>query len=163
MTYTIVPYDATVLSLLPHPHEPFQVTGRLIRLFDGQRWQVWEALLPEPLEKRYVEVPFEPAAYIAADDRVAFLAVAAGCCVGSIRVCRRWNGNAWIEDLTVNRAHRGRVLGTRLMDAAVAWSREKGLRGVFLETPGLESARLPVLSPVWVPPGGDGPAAVPCL
>jgi ribosomal protein S18 acetylase RimI-like enzyme len=72
--------------------------------------------------------------YIGNSKEAAFLAMLDGECVGSLRVCKRWQGSAFIDDLAVDRAHRGRGVGTMLMDAAVAWSKEKGLHGVSLET-----------------------------
>lgn len=134
MKYAIVPFNEAVLSLLPHAHEPYTVTERMVPIFNGRDWQLLEEPLPGPVERRYPEEGFEPQAYIGSRDRAAFLAMVGGCCVGSVRVCRRWNGNAWIEDLAVDRDHRGRGLGTRLLDAAVNWGREQGLHGVFLET-----------------------------
>lgn len=38
---------------------------------------------------------------------------------------KRWNGNGFIEDVTVDRAFRGCGIGRRLMDAAVRWERKR--------------------------------------
>ena len=47
---------------------------------------------------------------------------------------KRWNNNAFIDDITVSRAFRGKGIGTQLMNAAVNWGKENNLYGVSLET-----------------------------
>lgn len=134
MGYSIVRMTASELGLLPRPEEPFSVIGRLVPLYDGQNWSFSEELLPQPGEKTYLPDVYDPAEYLDNPDKAAFLAMLDGQCVGSIRVYRRWNRNAFVEDLAVDRLHRGHGVGTMLMDAAVVWSRENGLHGVCLET-----------------------------
>lgn len=134
MTYTITRFTASERSLLPRPDQPFPVIGRLVPLYDGQVWTFTEELLPSPREKVYPPDLYDPAEYLDSPDRAIFLAMLGGCCIGSIRICRRWNRSAFVEDLSVDRLHRGCGVGTLLMDAAVRWSRENGLHGVSLET-----------------------------
>jgi len=134
MRYTIVRFDGSMLQLLPHLQEPFDVIGRLIPHYDGNVWDVAEELLDEPSEKTYPDDSFDPNEYVDNPDQAAFLAMINGQCVGSIRVCRRWNHNAFIDDLAIDRIHRGHGVGKMLMDAAVKWGQEKGLYGVSLET-----------------------------
>lgn len=134
MNYTIVRYDRSRLSLLPHPQEPLMVIGRLVPSYDGSQWKTTEELFESPIEKKYADDSFNPTDYIDNPHQAAFLALLGGHCIGSIRVCRRWNRNAFIDDLAVDYAHRGHGVGTLLMDAAVGWGRENKLRGVSLET-----------------------------
>ena len=134
MAYTIVRFDATMLSLLPRPQEPFEIIGRLVPIYDGQSWSVSEELLDVPRIKTYPDEVFDPVVYIDNPDEAAFLAMLGGECVGSLRVGKRWNNNAFIDDLAIDRAHRGQGVGTMLMDTAVEWGKKRGLQGVSLET-----------------------------
>jgi len=123
-----------MLSLLPRLQEPFEIIGKLIPVYDGQEWRVSEELFDTRYEKTYPNDTFDPMTYIDNPNEGAFLAMFGGKCVGSLRVCKRWNNNAFIDDLAVDRAHRGKGVGTILMDAAVEWGKENGLRGVSVET-----------------------------
>ena len=102
MTYTITRFTASERSLLPRPDQPFPVIGRLVPLYDGQVWTFTEELLPSPREKVYPPDLYDPAEYLDSPDRAIFLAMLGGCCIGSIRICRRWNRSAFVEDLSVD-------------------------------------------------------------
>jgi len=134
MGYETVRFDISMLSLLPRPQEPFEIIGRLVPIYNGQEWKLYEELRDTPREKLYPDDSFDPMTYINNPDEAAFLAMLDGQCVGSLRVGKRWNDNAFIDDLAVDRDHRGKGVGTMLMDAAVKWGKEKGLHGVSLET-----------------------------
>ncbi|MCL1858571.1 MAG: GNAT family N-acetyltransferase [Oscillospiraceae bacterium] len=134
MVYNIVRFDISMLALLPRPQEPFEIIGRLVPIYNGQEWKVYEELLDTPREKLYPDDSFDPMTYIDNPDEAAFLAMLDGNCVGSLRVCKRWNKNAFIDDLAIDRAHRGKGVGTMLMNAAVDWGKEHELYGVSLET-----------------------------
>lgn len=45
-----------------------------------------------------------------------------------------WNGFAYVNDLIVDRAHRGHGVGTALLRAGIDWAREQSFPGVMLET-----------------------------
>lgn len=132
--YTIVRFDETMLSLLPRPQEPFEIIGRLAPVYNGRDWVLYEELLDTPRQKTYPDDIFDPVTYINNPNEAAFLAMRNGACVGSIRVGKRWNQNAFIDDLAIDKAYRGCGIGTMLMDAAVGWGMEHGLHGVSLET-----------------------------
>jgi streptothricin acetyltransferase len=123
-----------MLSLLPRPQEPFAIIGRLVPVYDGEEWTHSEELLDTPSEKLYPDDSFDPKTYIDNPNEAAFLAMVNEKCVGSIRVCKRWNNNAFIDDLAIDNDYRGYGIGTALMDAAVAWGKEQGFNGVSLET-----------------------------
>ena len=134
MAYTIVRFDESMLSLLPRPQEPFEIIGRLVPTYDGHKWSISEELLDTPRIKTYPNEKFDPQNYIDNPNEAAFLAMQNGTCVGSLRVGKRWNDNAFIDDLAIDKAHRGHGIGTMLMDAAVDWGKKAGLHGVSLET-----------------------------
>jgi len=134
MKYEIVRFDETMFSLLPHSEEPFEIIGRLVPIYDGREWQLSEELLDVPREKTYPNDSFAPTIYIDTPDEAAFLAMFDGKCIGSLRIGRRWNKNAFVDDLAIDRIHRGHGVGTMLMDAAVNWSKENSFHGVSLET-----------------------------
>lgn len=134
MNYNIVQFDKTMLHLLPRPQQPFDIIGRLVPTYDGTEWKTAEQLINTKKEKTYPDDSFNSLEYIENPEQSAFLAMLNDECVGSIRVCKRWNGNAFIDDLAIDCAHRGHGVGSMLMDAAVQWGKEKGLVGVSLET-----------------------------
>lgn len=134
MCYQVIPFDNSLKQFLPRPQHPFPVIGRLIPRYDGEQWRLSQELLSSPRVKTYPDDVFDPLDYVNNPDRAAFLAFQGDLCIGSIRLSRRWNQMAWIEDLAVDPPHRGRNVGTMLMDAALSWSRERGLNGVSLET-----------------------------
>ena len=55
-------------------------------------------------------------------------------CVGQIRMRKNWNRYAFIEDLAVARDHRGKGIGSMLVERAKAWAKQKELSGLMLET-----------------------------
>jgi streptothricin acetyltransferase len=130
----IVRFTQEHIALLPHSDQPIDVTGRLVVRFDGARWRHEEEHFAVSYQRTYPDDEYDPRTYLASDERAAFLALEGGERVGSVRVCRRWNRNAFIEDIKVDRAWRGRGLGTLLMDAALDWGRAQGLYGAALET-----------------------------
>ena len=134
MDYAIVRFNESFAQHLPHPQSTIDVIGRLVLRYDGDRWTTSEEFLELPCTKMYPEDSYDPAEYVDCPDRAAFLAMEGGRCVGYVRTCRRWNGNAHIEDITLDRGHRGRGLGTKLIDAVIGWANENGLHGVSLET-----------------------------
>ncbi len=131
MIERLCPENACYLPLKP---EPFEVIGRAIPVYDGEKWSVGERLNEVIGLKTYPDDPFDPADYIGRRDRAAFLAMDAGRCAGSVRIAARWNGDAVIEDIAVTRDLRHRGIGTSLLDAAFLWAREQGFSRVMAET-----------------------------
>ena len=134
MSYKIIRFDNPVIDLLPQSQEPFDIIGRLVPTYNGREWILSEELYSVPYTKTYPNDIFDPKIYIDNPDEAAFLAMFDGQRVGSIRVGKRWNKNAFVDDLLVDRVHRGHGVGTMLMDAAVNWGKENNLHGISLET-----------------------------
>lgn len=99
---------------------------------DALRYTV-EPVTP-PRQKRYPpeETDFTP--YLTDPDKTAFFADYEGKLAGQIILWKYWNGYAYVEDIAVDVAFRGRGVGRALMDRAVAWARERALPGLMLET-----------------------------
>jgi ribosomal protein S18 acetylase RimI-like enzyme len=87
-----------------------------------------------PYLKRYVPEPYDPDEYIGQPDHAAWLAYVEGELAGQILVRKNWNRFAIVWDIAVNPGVRRQGVGSRLMDHAITWTRERGLPGVMLET-----------------------------
>lgn len=130
----IVPANAENIRHINAVNEPFEVTGRLVPAFDGARWTFSEELFDEPYAKSYPEDDEDWARYLEQDGRAILLAFDGDDCVGRIRLRRDWNRYAFVEDIAVRAAWRGKGVGTALIAAAKAWAQERGLMGLALET-----------------------------
>ena len=100
----IVRFTEEHLKLLPQPEQPIDVIGRLAVRFDGAQWHHAEELLATPCQHTYPDDDYDPRDYLNSDERAAFLALEDGMRIGSVRVYRRWNHNAFIEDIKVDRS-----------------------------------------------------------
>ena len=134
MNTSVVKFDSTMLNLLPQPQEEFEIIGKLIPKYDGIEWSLSEELFGESYMKIYPDDEYDPNIYIDNPNKAAFIAMLDGRRIGSLRVGKRWNKNAFVDDLLVEKNYRGCGVGTMLMDAAVAWGMENGLHGISLET-----------------------------
>ena len=134
MDYTIVRYNEKILSFLPERQEPFEIIGRLVPIYNGKQWSVSEEIFNEPKMKTYPTEIYNPNKYINNPEEAAFVAIYNNEWIGSIRVGKRWNNDAFIDDLSVARQFRGKGIGTKLMDAAINWGKEEGFHRVSLET-----------------------------
>lgn len=114
--------------------EPFPVIGRLSPKLENGVWTYGEQLFDEPREKQYPPDEIDLAQYLKTPERAIFLAYEDGVPVGRIVLRRNWNRNAFVEDIAVRRAARGRGVGSALLARAGDWAREQGLHGLMLET-----------------------------
>ena len=116
------------------PNEPFDVIGRLEIHFDGGEWHSEEVLSAAKAEKQYPN--YDGAGtddYINADDRAAYLVYDGEKCIGQILLALTWNRYAHIEDISVAVAYRGQGIGTKLLEKAAEWAKEKKLLALSLE------------------------------
>ena len=134
MEFTVRPLTPDLLRYLPLPNDPFPLLGRLVPRYDGRTWTTREELWTVAEEKTYPPDAFDPADYLTSPAKALFLALAGEECLGHIRLAEGWNGDCRVEDLAVRRPHRGRGVGTALMDAAKAWAAARALPGLTLET-----------------------------
>jgi hypothetical protein len=92
------------------PQEPFEIIGRLVPNTTGTHGgcrEILENAWSQDLSGRFPSTT----KYGITRNEAAFLAMLDDRCVGSIRVCRRWNKNAFIDDLAVDRAPSGQGRG----------------------------------------------------
>lgn len=131
----IVPLSAENFKDVNRANQPFDIIGRLIPMFDGERWSYAEELFSEPGTKRYEDDSQEfYSSHLDAPDKAAYLAYSGGECTGRLVLRQDWNGYAFIEDICVARKARGQGVGSALIGKAVEWAKERGLSGVALET-----------------------------
>ncbi len=103
--------------------EPFPVIGRLSPKLENGVWTYGEQLFDEPREKQYPPDEIDLAQYLKTPERAIFLAYEDGVPVGRIVLRRNWNRNAFVEDIAVRRAARGRGVGSALLARAGDWAR----------------------------------------
>ena len=116
-------------------NQPFDIIGRLDVRFENGRWTSTEVLARKVTSKQYPDYDGAIADdYIAASDRVAYLAYDNGECIGQVLVAVTWNKYAHVEDISVARDYRGRGVGTLLLSAAEGWARNMGLAALSLES-----------------------------
>lgn len=123
-----------IIHLLPHEHQPFDVIGRFVPVYDGEKWTYREILYKENRQKKYKDDTIDPKDYIDNNRQAIFLVVCDNLCVGAIRVSTGWSGDGIIEDLAVDILYRRQGLGRKLMDSAVKWCRDQHYRRIMLET-----------------------------
>lgn len=134
MKYEIKRLDESTSCFLPHTHQPFDVIGRFIPLYDGEKWSYKEIRCSENRQKTYRDDPIDPMDYIENKEQAIFLAVSKDICVGSIRISTGWFGDGYIEDLAIDAQYRHLGIGKKLMESAVAWCKEQEYSGIALET-----------------------------
>lgn len=130
----IVPLRQEYLEDMYKANQPFQLIGRILPRYENGTWSYREELFSEPREKQYPDDEEDWGAYIDDPDKAIFLCYEEEQCAGQIILRRDWNRYAFIEDISVAAAFRGRGVGTALMKRAVEWAREKELCGLALET-----------------------------
>ncbi len=131
---TIHELSAETLSAVHRCNGAFTIDSRLVlHAEDGVIRYTIEPVAP-PRQKRYPPESDDYAAYLTSPDKTIFFAYCAGELAGQIILCKYWNGYAYIQDIAVDAAFRGRGVGQALMDRAVAWAKERALPGLMLET-----------------------------
>lgn len=87
-----------------------------------------------PYKKKYENNEFYISDYIESDNNIIFLAVQNDICIGQIRIKKYWNNYAYIDDIVVDKKHRRKHIGTKLLDTAKDWAKINKLIGLTLET-----------------------------
>lgn len=59
MNYDIKKFDKTTSHFLPHVHQPFDVIGRFVPIFDGEKWSYKEVVCAENKKKTYEDLSID--------------------------------------------------------------------------------------------------------
>lgn len=116
------------------PNQPFQVIGKLIPTFQDGAWSFTECLYEKPYEKFYPGDDVQYENYIGNSEQTVYFYYDGVECAGQIRLKKYWNRYAFVADIAVSQSSRGKGIGTKLIQKAVEWAREKNLGGLMLET-----------------------------
>ena len=134
MRVEIIQLDENTKTYLPHKQQPFDIIGRFIPIYDGEKWSYKEKLCNENRQKTYEDEVIDPNDYIENDEQAIFMALVENVCVGFIRISTCWFGNAYIEDVSIDASYRHLGIGRKLMDRTVKWCKEHKFSGIALET-----------------------------
>lgn len=115
-------------------NEPFDIVGCIKPYFVNNAWGYTEELYDIPYTKTYPSEDCDYSEYVDAPDKAVFLAYSEDACIGQIILRKDWNKYAFIEDICVAGASRGKGVGSSLIRKAAEWAIEKGLNGLALET-----------------------------
>ncbi len=130
----ILPMSHKHLCDINKPNEPFLIFGKLIPSFINGQWTWTEEIYEIPYEKWYPNDELDYSEYIDNPDKIVYMAYVGNQCIGQIRLRRNWNQYCYIEDIAVSRQYRGMGLGRRLIDIAIQWAKNGGMRGLMAET-----------------------------
>ncbi|MBG9917366.1 streptothricin acetyltransferase [Bacillus sonorensis] len=116
------------------PNQTFMVIGRLIPKYEDNSWTYQEEIYEKPYESKYEEnEDFDE--YIDSEDSVVFLYYVGETCLGHIKLHTIEEIKyASIDKLFVSNSHRGKGIGTALLNRAKEWAINKGTKGFMLET-----------------------------
>lgn len=115
-------------------NQPFEIIGRIRPSFADGVWAYVEELYEHPYMKAYPDDTWDYDDYINNPDKAIFLAYSGIECVGQIVLRKDWNRYAFIEDICVAKSARGKGIGSALIQKAIEWAEDSGLKGVALET-----------------------------
>jgi streptothricin acetyltransferase len=133
MTITIQEIDLHNINDADRCDGTFTVDAKLA--LSAENGQVrYTQVSVQPYEKRYPLDEVDFSMYINNPDKTVNFAYVDGDIAGQIRLCRWWNGYAYIEDIVVDCKYRRQGVGRALIQQAINWAREKQLPGIMLET-----------------------------
>lgn len=130
----IVELSMQNLADINKANEPFEVIGKIKPAFVNDEWTYTEEIYPQPYMKTYPNDNSDYSAYIENPGKAVFLAYADKACIGQIVLRKDWSRYAFVEDICVSRAARGKGVGTALMERASLWAVKANLCGLALET-----------------------------
>ena len=117
-------------------NEPFQIIGRLIPRYENGVWSATEEIFGESYEKKYPdeETDYINNDFINSEDTAIYLYFRDGICAGNIYMWKTWNKYCYIENIDVRGDFRRQGIGKELIEQAVVWAKDRGLKGLRLET-----------------------------
>lgn len=116
------------------PNQPFKVIGKIVPIYNGEKWSFEEEVYPDAFDKCYPNDDIHYDEYINNPDKVIFLCYSDEECIGQIRLRKNWNKYCYIEDIAVSSEFRGIGIGKSLLQTAISWAKSGELCGIMLET-----------------------------
>jgi ribosomal protein S18 acetylase RimI-like enzyme len=124
--------DETTKNDINIPNEPFTIWGKMIPIFDGNKWTYETAKLEEiqvsemrfPDENYDFNLRKEECIFVGAyDDQEK--------CIGLAIYKKDWLKYIYLEDLKVSKEYRGNGIGKLLLDEGKNIAIENGYRGIY--------------------------------
>ena len=115
-------------------NEPFEIIGRIKPSLVNGEWSVSEELFDESYLHSYPDDDVDYKEYTDNPNQTVFMAYVDGEFAGRIIVRKDWNKFLFVEDISVLKDFRGRGVGTALVNKAIEWAKNEGMKGLALET-----------------------------
>ena len=131
---TVVALSRRNLDDMKGTDATFEVTSRIVPQAGPGGLSYSIEPVGENYTKSYLDNDIDYAVYMDSPDRAAYVAYLGDRTAGHIVLHRNWNRFGWVEDIRVVAGYRGRGVGTKLIEAAVAWAKGGGMPGLMLET-----------------------------
>ena len=125
------------ISVINQFEDWFIVDSQLSLNFTGEEIDYTIKKIPSykrPFPEEVEEVDIDYNGYIDKEDKTVYLAYINNQIVGQLVLRRNWNNYAYIEELKVDSNFRRLGIGKALLATAKAWTIEKDLPGIMLET-----------------------------
>ena len=94
----------------------------------------YNVIISEESTKTYNEHEIEVLSYIDSEEKLVLFAMDQDEVVGQLTLNLHWNKMGFIDDIRVKQNHKGKGIGTALINRAKDWTIAKGLGGLTLET-----------------------------
>jgi ribosomal protein S18 acetylase RimI-like enzyme len=133
MNITIREIEESSVQSVKQYGSSFDVTSKLELHAENGKISYMVVAVP-PYIKQYEPEEIEPNSYVGSSDRTVFFAYMDDNLAGQIRLWKNWNKYAYIDDIAVEPAYRGRGVGHALIERAIEWAKSKELPGIMLET-----------------------------
>ncbi|MFJ7666807.1 GNAT family N-acetyltransferase [Lysinibacillus sp. NPDC097195] len=114
-------------------NQTFEVIGKLLPTYQHDCWSFQEELYEKTYETTYQQEDGLDE-YIGNEDSIAFLYYLDHVCLGQITLSKSVTKYASIDRLIISKSHRGKGIGTALLNKAKEWAIEKEMNGLTLET-----------------------------
>lgn len=102
------------ISDYDNKNQTFEVIGRLLPTYQNNSWSFEEEIYKETFVSKYQE------------DSIAFLYYLEDVCLGQIPLSKSVTKYASVDRLIISNSHRGKGIGTTLLNRAKEWALEKG-------------------------------------
>lgn len=132
-SFRIVPMDKSNKVDVNETNDTFSLFGRIIPVFQNEKWSYSEELFEEPKETKFPDDNLDWDDYINNENKIVFFVYKFDKCVGQIRIVKQVNKFCYIENIAVVKLMRNCGIGKMLIDKAEEWAKERNLTGLSLE------------------------------